>query len=177
MVVYRRSPLVTGTTCPVLVRMLFGAHTRVGQGLGPRRLRSRKLAVRATACSGVTSNALATALMASRREKLDPSRVRGSALTPGSSGIGPLLLVDRPVVQRYPRLPFQDPEHLLHVCCRGRCRNCVTPEGVGQVVDRCRSPAALPVGEFDRRRAAPASLRGGRRAGHDPLASVAGCRA
>jgi len=36
--------------------------------------RSRNLAVSATASTGVTSNALATAPMASRREKLDPSR-------------------------------------------------------------------------------------------------------
>ena len=78
-VVYRRSPLVRGTSCPLLVRSVVGWSFGVGQdpddiipleeGLGERR-RPR---------SGVRSNALATAVRASRRVNVDPSRVRGMA--------------------------------------------------------------------------------------------------
>ena len=41
----------------------------------------------ATAWSGVTSNALATPQMASRRVKVELSRVRGSALESGAPGV------------------------------------------------------------------------------------------
>ncbi len=67
--------------------------------------------MRTSASSGVTSKALATALMASRRVKVDPSRVTGIALVLGSQ-----VLVDLPVIERHAFLSGQDPEDGLGVC-------------------------------------------------------------
>ena len=58
------------------------------------------------------------------------------------------LFVDLPVVERHAVLAGQDPEDLLDLCGTGR-RDCLTPEGSGQVVDGGGSQAAVTVGEID----------------------------
>ena len=140
--VYRRSPLVAGTTCPLLVRMRSlpapgSARTRTTMS------RSRSLAVSASALSGVTSNALATAQMASRRVKVDPSRVTGIARVSGASS-----LVDLPVIERHPGLAGKDPEDRLGVFGSGWDGRFVA-EGGGEVIDTGRPRGTFAVGELD----------------------------
>ena len=119
----------------------------------------------ATASSGVTSNALATALRASRRVKVDPSRVTGMARV--GLPVRASVLVDLPVVERHPFSPARTWKDRLDLA-RVRVSTAVVAEGGGDVVDRGRPGAPVAVGKLDRRRAAPSSLRA--------AASPASCR-
>ena len=137
-------------------------------GPGPRRSARGSSAVRATAWSGVTSNALATALRASRREKVDPSRVRGIARTPGSPDSDRCCSSICQSSSETPAFPVQDPEHLLDVCRAVGRPSAVTARG------RRSGRRPLPAGCRLRRRgarwrrAAPASPHGGRRVEQPP---------
>jgi hypothetical protein len=146
----REAPIATGDRhdVPASGPEVFGAGTWVGKDpdhvapLEEAGRESRCLVGGDVECPGHSA------------EHLSPREARseqgeGHRPPAGKTGIGLLLLVDRPLVERYTRLPFEDPEHFLDICRARRCRGCDQPERVGQVVDRCRSPAALPVGELD----------------------------
>ena len=130
----------------------------------------------ASASSGVTSNALATALMASRRVKVDPSRVTGSALVPGAL-----------VSMRWCSSISQSSSDTPFSPARARKTSSVSSgpgaactfiaEGGGEVVDPAGRPGATcAVGKFDRWRAARPSLRAARRRRRCRRACVAGWR-
>ena len=117
-VVYRRSPLVTGTTCAAgsgcaRCRLPMSRPvSRIGQDPDHAPARSRNLAGQATASSGVTSNALATA--ADGIPSGEARSEQGDGHHPGPTPLfGETLLVDLPVIEGHPLLAGQDPEDLL----------------------------------------------------------------
>ena len=96
----------------------------------------------------MTSNALATALMASRRVKRRSEQGDGQCPGAGGAGVHEALFVDLPVVERHAILAGQDPEDLLDLFGSGRGDHLVA-EGGGEVVDAGRARAARAVGELN----------------------------
>ena len=84
----------------------------------------------ADARSGVTSNALATAMRASRWVKVDPSRVTGMTRDAGSGrGHGQVGVVDLPVVEADTVLPGKDPQSGCGRLCPRLAERCFCIQG------------------------------------------------
>ena len=106
--------------------------------------------MRARAWSGVTSKALATPQMASRRVKVELKQGEGQRPGIGSAGSRAVVVSEIPVIHRHAVLARQDPKHCLGVLRSGRGGGFLAEDSV-QVIDSGRAGATLAIGNFDRR--------------------------